>query len=332
MFCSTVIPTIGRATLSRAVNSVLNQTITGDAFEVIVVNDSGVPLPHMPWQDDAHVRIINTNRRERCVARNAGAAIARGRYLNFLDDDDWLLPGAFSAIQEMAQSDNSAWMYGQTQLVNREGQPIITLRHNINGNAFAQSMAGEWIPLPASFIDNSAFFAVGGFTQLIPGAEDIDLLRKITLRYDISEVKTAVACLGMGVEQSATDYARAPAYGRWAREKILETPHVFSRFRQSSSNAFWFGRVVRVYLTSSVWNIRQKKLLTAISRASRGVLAGVVAGYRLFSHRFWLALIRPYESDTFLRGFEDAGLPVQRRHAGNHKFIETNIVDGDNLL
>ena len=45
MFSSTVIPTVNRPTLSRAVRSVLQQNFTADDFEVIVVNDSGQPLP-----------------------------------------------------------------------------------------------------------------------------------------------------------------------------------------------------------------------------------------------------------------------------------------------
>lgn len=36
MFSSTVIPTIGRATLARAVQSVLEQDFNADDFEVIV--------------------------------------------------------------------------------------------------------------------------------------------------------------------------------------------------------------------------------------------------------------------------------------------------------
>src|SRR5919108_3058002 len=94
IFCSIIIPTIGRSTLDRSVLSVLDQDFTQADFEVIVVNDSGQPLPEAGWHHSAQVHIINTNRRERSFARNSGAAIARGDYLGFLDDDDWLLQGA----------------------------------------------------------------------------------------------------------------------------------------------------------------------------------------------------------------------------------------------
>ncbi|MGH2524992.1 MAG: glycosyltransferase family A protein, partial [Anaerolineales bacterium] len=99
MFCSVVIPTIGRATLGRSVQSVLAQDCGAAGFEVIVVNDSGRPLPEAAWQRADGVRLITTNRRERSVARNTGAALAKGDYLCFLDDDDWLLPGALEAFR-----------------------------------------------------------------------------------------------------------------------------------------------------------------------------------------------------------------------------------------
>ena len=41
MFSSTIIPTINRGTLSRAVLSVLEQDFSADDFEVIVVNELG---------------------------------------------------------------------------------------------------------------------------------------------------------------------------------------------------------------------------------------------------------------------------------------------------
>src|SRR5688500_14656882 len=104
MFASTIIPTIGRSKLSRAVTSVLNQSFTDDDFEIIVVNDSGHPLPQASWQQSARVRVLNTQRRERSVARNTGAAVAHGKYLHFLDDDDWLCSDAVQKWWELARN------------------------------------------------------------------------------------------------------------------------------------------------------------------------------------------------------------------------------------
>jgi len=148
MFVSTVIPTIGRTALDRAVESVLQQQVSGE-FEVIVVNDSGCPLPSGDWQGSPRVRIVSTSRRERSVARNTGAALARGQYLHFLDDDDWLLPGAFRALKGLAENSEARWLYGGSQLVDRRGNKVIELHHSMAGNIALQVMAGEWIPLHA---------------------------------------------------------------------------------------------------------------------------------------------------------------------------------------
>ena len=56
MFCSTIIPTVNRPTLTRAVQSVLNQDYRQDDFEVIVVNDSGRPLSQAAWQEGPQER------------------------------------------------------------------------------------------------------------------------------------------------------------------------------------------------------------------------------------------------------------------------------------
>jgi glycosyltransferase involved in cell wall biosynthesis len=47
MLCSAIIPTVGRSTLSRAVESVLKQGSLGEEFEVIVMNDSGKLLANI---------------------------------------------------------------------------------------------------------------------------------------------------------------------------------------------------------------------------------------------------------------------------------------------
>jgi glycosyltransferase involved in cell wall biosynthesis len=306
MFCSTIIPTVARPTLTRAVDSVLSQALAADDFEVIVVNDSGQPLPQAKWQGSERVRIINTNRRERSVARNTGAAVAQGRYLHFLDDDDWLFPDALQHWWALCESSDAAWLYGSTQLVDRQQKPIIRLHHGLGGNCFAHVMAGEWIPLQASLIRAEAFFASGGFNPLISGPEDIDLLRRIALDGDLAETDKLVAYVARGEEGSTTDYGRHAEMRRWSREGTLDQPGVFARFRTSADSSYLRGRVLRVYLTSAVWNLQHGRLCTAVSRAAFSLAALVLAGGHVFSPTYWRALATDYENKTFGRGFAEA--------------------------
>lgn len=137
MFCSTIIPTIGRPTLDRAISSVLEQSFVHDDFEIIIVNDSGSPLPRFAWASGDRVSVLNTNRRERSVARNTGAAVATGKYLHFLDDDDWILPNALNAFWEMDRSHSAKWLYGSYNTVDNDGNIIEEIHPRIEGNIFA---------------------------------------------------------------------------------------------------------------------------------------------------------------------------------------------------
>lgn len=84
-----------------AVDSVDAQTYR--AWECIVVNDTGLDndmLPELPsW-----VRILDRLADSRpggvAMSRNRGAAVAKGRYLLFLDADDYLLPSALENLME----------------------------------------------------------------------------------------------------------------------------------------------------------------------------------------------------------------------------------------
>jgi hypothetical protein len=302
VFCSTVIPTIGRATLTRAVESVLGQASAGVVCEVIVVNDAGYPLPPATWMGSERVTILETQRRERSVARNAGAALVRGRYVHFLDDDDWLAPSALGAWQALAKQTQAAWLYGSAQLVDRLGRPLIQLKPGLAGNCFAQAMAGEWLPLQASLIRTDTFISLGGFNPLITGPEDIDLWRRFARISEVAGTPAIVANISWGSEGSTTPRARHAEYSRWAREHILALPGVFDRLLGSAPSAFWRGRVTRLYLTSAAWNVKRGRWLTAASRTVFAAAALAYTGPRAVLPDFWRAVIHRYDSPTFRGG------------------------------
>jgi glycosyltransferase involved in cell wall biosynthesis len=303
-FCSVIIPTIGRATLGRAVESVLAQDCGPAGLEVIVVNDSGRPLPDAEWHDAGCVRLISTNRRERSVARNTGAALAKGNYLCFLDDDDWLVPGALQVLRLLAQTaPRAAWLYGGIRIVDENGNTIGEVNSGLNGNCLMQILGGAWAPIQASLIRSSVFFESGGFDPSICGTEDLDLCRRVALRADFANTAATVACLQRGKGwHTSTNYQRAPADTRRSRDSVLDEPGVTQRLRQSSRSAarpaYWYGRLLRVYLSTVRMNLSQLRLFTALSRAMFGALVCVWAGWRVFSRSFWDGVRAEHAPDT----------------------------------
>lgn len=303
MFCTTIIPTVNRATLTQAVLSVLAQDFHRDDFEVIVVNDSGSALPEMDWIKSDRVRVINTYRHERCVARNTAAAIARGKYLHFLDDDDWMLPGAFDTFWKLAsQESTTAWLYGGYNLVNEQGDLLEECRPDERGNCFVRFVAGEWLPLQASLIASTAFFAVGGFASwqsLIGGDEDVDLARLISLREPIAGTNVPVTTIRFKTSATTTDYSNLSEQSRLSREKALNSPGAFSRLNHSARErkpdpAYWKGRILWFYLTSIYWNIQHKRPFTAASRVVSSLASLILSLPYLFSTRFWRGATTPH--------------------------------------
>jgi glycosyltransferase involved in cell wall biosynthesis len=282
------------------VNSLLNQTFTSDDFEVIVVNDAGNSLPDMDWQQSPKMRVIATNRRERCVARNAGATIARGRYLCFLDDDDWFLPDALDHFWQLADwAKDAVWLYGGLRIVDETGTNLAEVNSGLNGNCFAQIMGGAWAPIQASLIKTTMFFKVGGYNTSIIGTEDLDLCRRIALRGDFANTSAPVACLLRGPTwNTSTDYLRAPADTLRSRDDILGEQGSIQRLISSAGSSYWYGRIFRVYLSTVRFNLRQRKLFTAVSRGIFGLMSFVLAGRHSLTRDYWQAVKADHPPNT----------------------------------
>jgi glycosyltransferase involved in cell wall biosynthesis len=300
VFCSVVIPTVGRATLSRAVQSVLDQTFSQEDFEVIVVNDSGEALPAEAWQRSNQVRVIQTNRRERSVARNTGAAIAQGKYLCFLDDDDWLLPGALEQFWDLAcRNGDAAWLYGGIRVTSEAGECLAEVNSGLHRNCFAQIVGGAWAPIQASLVRADRFYAVGGYDPAIIGTEDLDLCTRIALGGTFANTPATVACLLRGESwHTSTNYRRAPDDIRTSRDRVLSEPGAFRRLLESADSGFWHGRILRVYLSVVVSNLRHRRLFAAVSRAVCAVAWFAMSGKHVVTPGFWEGLKAHHAPDT----------------------------------
>jgi glycosyltransferase involved in cell wall biosynthesis len=289
IFCSTIIPTIGRLTLSRAVNSVLDQSLNSADFEVIVVNDSGRPLPDTDWLHSDRVQVINTNHRERSVARNTGAAIAKGDYLHFLDDDDILLPGALETLWKLRQVSNADCLCGSYQTVNNDGNLIEELHPEFHGNVFSILVAGESVPFQVSLLRTSLFFNIGGFDPdpVLLGVEDRDVERRFTFHGLVAYTPCIVAKIRIGEQGSTTNWKTVAEGDRWGREKALNLQDAFAHLRASANSHYLHGRVSRAYFASMVWNLKRKNLFIAASRLTAGM---TFTGFHILSPSFWEGL------------------------------------------
>lgn len=107
--------------VKRAVESILAST--GVPVEVIVVDDGGSDNTKQELMDfeGKGVRYIQTLNRERGAARNTGLEHVNGKYVNFFDSDDLLLPCLDKLVGFIENEKNPAVIYGDIEHVDETG-------------------------------------------------------------------------------------------------------------------------------------------------------------------------------------------------------------------
>lgn len=290
---SVIIPTVGRESLAGAIRSALYHDVSGELIEVIVVQEASFSArPAREAVDDSRVTVAYSNRRSQVIAQNVGAAVARGQYLLFLDDDDELSEGALSALLATAGACPTAVVaYGGVCFRDKTGRVLARLNLGVSGNCASHMLAGAWIPTGSAVIKTEVFFEVGGFNPTYTATAEVDLFRRLAVRGDFAN--TPVTCLdvlrGEGWA-SCSDYSQAIHFHRLSRENVLHQRGVLVRLLKSARCAYWRGRNVQAYLASVLWNLRSGRLMAACSRACGAALCLLLSGPVVFQCPFWQAI------------------------------------------
>ncbi len=117
--------------LARCLDSILTQSFSG--FELILVDDGSTDrCPEIIAAYEAQDRRVVSVRKENggvSSARNAGMKMARGRYLIFIDSDDYIAPGLFEAAVRAAEdggAEQVVWRYRRVD-EEREYEPAFSV-------------------------------------------------------------------------------------------------------------------------------------------------------------------------------------------------------------
>lgn len=102
-YLSVIIPVYNvEDTIDRCVDSVLGQSVPD--MEVILVDDGspdGSAALCDRWaRSDKRVRVLHKSNGGLSDARNKGIDMARGRYITFVDSDDWLMPDTYGPLTQ----------------------------------------------------------------------------------------------------------------------------------------------------------------------------------------------------------------------------------------
>lgn len=160
------------ALLRPCVESILRVPLTPEEREVIVVDD-GSRESAEAWLREVHPDLIYERQEQAglSVARNRGMACSRGRYLQFVDADDCLLPRAYSRVVKLLRNGapDAVLFHLTTQHKDSDRQPKASMtsgpdflrRHNLRaaavGYAFSRKALGELRFHPGIFHEDELF-------------------------------------------------------------------------------------------------------------------------------------------------------------------------------
>lgn len=188
-FFSIVIPVYNREkTIGKTLDSILSQNFKD--YEVIVVDDCSKDRSiDVVKQHELDVHIIkNEVNSERCVSRNNGLAAANGKYVCFLDSDDYYLPDHLEKFHQfILSSDQEKALYFSNCLIDDSGniyeKHVPELK---NQNVFEYLL--QYTPNPVRVclpIDVAREFQ---FDPEIPGIEDLDVWLRVATKYPVRHI------------------------------------------------------------------------------------------------------------------------------------------------
>ncbi len=200
---SCIVTTYKRNTeiLSRAINSILNQTYKD--IEVIVVNDAPEEktlcnkIKSLIEKYPDNVKYVEHEKNKgACAARNTGIRLAKGEYIAFLDDDDeWMEDKLELQLAQLIKEDASL-VYCDHLFIDAKGNEIYKkpfMDYVVGRNDFEKLLCFNFIGSTSfPLLKASALKEVGGFNENLKSSQDHEVWLKIARKNKISYVGKAL--------------------------------------------------------------------------------------------------------------------------------------------
>lgn len=270
--------------LDVCLGSLINQTVVD--WEAVVVDDGSTEALVSEHLKDGRVRLFRIENRGVSGARNVGLSAARGRFVCFLDADDWV-EAEFIDRMVGAWNPGLAGVYcdGRIQWDYPRPWGAGDLMAYGPGSDLFTALALRPMNLGAVLFERDALRAVGGFDELLTSAsEDWDFLLRAAWGREFGRVDAALYVYRVHESGFSRDFERL----------YRLTDVMLARFRAADrgpglGEAEW--RSARHHLVN--WTVREARDQARRGRVGWGRVFRFVAGRRELWFWFGLRLLRP---------------------------------------
>jgi glycosyltransferase involved in cell wall biosynthesis len=194
-FFSIIMPTYNRAYLiPKAIESVLNQTF--DSWELIIVDDGSRDNTKeiVSSYKDGRIIYIYQDNAERSTARNNGINHASGKFICFLDSDDYYLNNHLLGLYQLIQKYLEAKAMFVTDVIRNEMGNLITVEHEDAGkhlNNICYIISAKESVIPARVAIHREILEKNQFDPDLNVSEDADLWMRILAQFPLYQLNDA---------------------------------------------------------------------------------------------------------------------------------------------
>lgn len=242
-----IIPTYNRLwSLPKAINSCDEPTLN---IEIIVIDDGSTDGTWDWLVQQKNVVALRQNNMGKDWAVSKGFASAKGRYVRFLDSDDWLLPASSLALFTEAEKYNLDIACAGYQLFNEQEQFIKEISWTVCDDFLAQQL-GE-----CDSSHYSAYLFKKEFIQTIPHRQEFGALddRQFVIEAAMSQPKTGYIQTptlahrihqqhrlqnASGLQASVNHFAQLNIYKK-CFASLAEKGLLTQRYKNAACNILW---------------------------------------------------------------------------------------------
>lgn len=182
----------------KTLDSIFSQEVSLEEYEVIIVNDGtldhSMDIVKKFSSKYINIKVINQVNQGLSVARNSGLKLARGKYVWFVDSDDWIEKDCLAKILNTLENVEADVFIYKIREYNEEGHVLLERRF-VNNDVIQHCSGAEVImnlsrhqvmhtPMQMHIIRRS--FLIDNNMWFIPGIyhEDIDFASRMLVKTD----------------------------------------------------------------------------------------------------------------------------------------------------